>query len=63
MPDEPAYTIAVRALCEFTAKRGDLDRFVEARMAVSLTHQAKSGATGNAAVKSVAIDMPKRPKG
>jgi DNA excision repair protein ERCC-2 len=25
MPDEPAYTIAVRALCEFTAKRGDLD--------------------------------------
>jgi DNA excision repair protein ERCC-2 len=25
MPDQPAYTIAVRALCEFTAKRGDLD--------------------------------------
>lgn len=25
MSDQPAYTIAVRALCEFTAKRGDLD--------------------------------------
>jgi len=25
MPVQPSYTIAVRALCEFTAKRGDLD--------------------------------------
>ncbi len=25
MSDQPAYTVAVRALCEFTAKRGDLD--------------------------------------
>jgi len=25
MPGQPIYTIAVRALCEFTAKRGDLD--------------------------------------
>jgi DNA excision repair protein ERCC-2 len=25
MSDQPAYTIAVRALCEFTARRGDLD--------------------------------------
>ena len=25
MPDQPTYSVAVRALCEFTAKRGDLD--------------------------------------
>src|SRR6202048_3463285 len=25
MPVQPSYTIAVRALCEFTAKQGDLD--------------------------------------
>jgi DNA excision repair protein ERCC-2 len=25
MPGQPTYTVAVRALCEFTAKRGDLD--------------------------------------
>jgi DNA excision repair protein ERCC-2 len=25
MPGQPIYTIAARALCEFTAKRGDLD--------------------------------------
>ncbi len=25
MSQQPSYTIAVRALCEFTAKRGDLD--------------------------------------
>jgi hypothetical protein len=50
MPDQPTYTIAVRALCEFTAKRGDLDRFVEARMAVSVTHGTESGATGTSAI-------------
>jgi hypothetical protein len=50
MPDQPIYTIAVRALCEFNAKRGDLDRFVEARMAVSVTHETESSATGTSAI-------------
>ena len=25
MPEQPSYVVAVRALCEFTAKQGDLD--------------------------------------
>ena len=43
---EPAYTVAVRALCEFTAKQGDLDlRFTP-------TPSAQEGVAGHVAVTS-----------
>jgi len=43
-PPRPAYTVSVRSLCEFTAKRGDLDR----RFTPSAT--ALEGLAGQAAV-------------
>jgi len=43
---EPAYTVAVRALCEFTAKQGDLDlRFTP-------TPSAQEGVAGHVTVTS-----------